>query len=46
MATHQYSCLESSVDRGAWQPTVQEVTKGLDTTRARTHTRMLPMLFF
>ena len=24
---HQYSCLENSMDRGAWQATVHEVTK-------------------
>ena len=24
----QYSCLEKSMDRGAWQDTVQEVAKG------------------
>ena len=24
---HQYSCLENSVDRGAWWPTIHEVTK-------------------
>ena len=25
----QYSCLENSIDRGAWQATVHGVTKGL-----------------
>ena len=24
---HQYSCLENSMDRGAWWPTVQGVTE-------------------
>ena len=28
----QYSCLENSMDRGAWQATVHEVAKELDTT--------------
>ena len=27
-----YSCLENSIDRGAWQATVHGVTKKLDTT--------------
>ena len=26
----QYSCLEHSMDRGAWKATVHEVTKGSD----------------
>ena len=25
---HQYSCLENSMDRGAWETTVNGVTKG------------------
>ena len=28
----QYSCLENSMDRGAWCATVHRVTKELDTT--------------
>ena len=28
----QYSCLEKSMDRGAWQATVRGVTKELDMT--------------
>ena len=28
----QYSCLEKSMDRGAWQATILGVTKELDTT--------------
>ena len=28
----QYSCLENSMDRGAWWATVHEVTKESDTT--------------
>ena len=28
----QYSCLENSMDKGAWQTTIHEVTKELDTT--------------
>ena len=28
----QYSCLGNAMDRGAWQATVQEVTKELYTT--------------
>ena len=27
MATHQYSCLENPMDRGAWQATVHGVTR-------------------
>ena len=27
MASHSYSCLENPTDRGAWQATVQEVSK-------------------
>ena len=27
MATHKYSCLENSMDRGAWQSIVYEVAK-------------------
>ena len=29
---HQYSCLGSPMERGAWQATVQGVTEELDTT--------------
>ena len=29
---HQYSCLENSMDRGAWLATVHEVTEELNTT--------------
>ena len=32
MATHQYSCLENSMNRGAWQATVYGVAKELGTT--------------
>ena len=28
----QYSCLENCMDRGAWQTTIQGVTKESDTT--------------
>ena len=28
----QYSCLENSMDRGAWRATVHGITKELDTT--------------
>ena len=28
----QYSCLENSMDRGAWQPTVHAATKESDAT--------------
>ena len=31
MATLQYSCLDNSMNRGAWWATVQEVAKELDT---------------
>ena len=33
----QYSCLENSMDRGAWQATVHGVSKELDTTELLTH---------
>ena len=36
----QYSCLESSVDRGTWQATVHGVTK--NQTHTHTHTHALP----
>ena len=29
MATHQYSCLENSMDRGVWQDTVHRAAKSL-----------------
>ena len=32
----QYFCLENSMDRGAWQATVLEVTKESDTTECNT----------
>ena len=32
----QYSCLENSMDRGAWQSTVHVITE-LDNDRAYTH---------
>ena len=32
----QYSCLEYTMDRGAWQATVHRVTKESDTTEADT----------
>ena len=32
----QYSCLENSLDKGAWQATVHGVTKELDTTEQLT----------
>ena len=36
----QYSCLENSMDRGAWWATVHGVTKESDTTeQLRTHTQ-------
>ena len=28
----QYSCLENSMDRGAWRATIHEVTEELNTT--------------
>ena len=34
----QYSCLENSMDRGAWWATVHGVTKESDTTEQLTHT--------
>ena len=35
----QYSCLENSMDRGAWQPAVHEVSTGL--TQLSTHKQAL-----
>ena len=34
----QYSCLENSMDRGAWQAIVHGVTKALDMVEQLTHT--------
>ena len=34
----QYSCLENSMDRGAWQATVPRITKSQDWAHAHTHT--------
>ena len=36
----QYSCLENSMDRGAWRATVYDVAKSQDTTE---HARMTPI---
>ena len=36
MATHSYSCLENSMDRGAWWATVRGVTES-DMTEHMTH---------
>ena len=33
----QYSCLENSMDRGAWQATVPRITKSQDWAHAHTH---------
>ena len=33
----QYSCLENSMDRGAWQATVHRVTESDMTERIHTH---------
>ena len=38
MATFQYSCLESSVHRGAWRPTVHAVRVGHHWATEHTHT--------
>jgi len=34
----QYSCLENSMDRGAWQAIVHGVTRALDMVEQLTHT--------
>ena len=34
----QYSCLENSMDRGAWEAIVHGVTKDLDITETHKHT--------
>ena len=48
MATHsRYSCLENSMDRGAWQATVHGVTKELDMTEhSCTHRILCPEVPF
>ena len=33
MATHQYSCLESPMDTGAWETTVHRVTQSQTTLK-------------
>ena len=35
--TLQYSCLENSMDKGAWQATVHEVTESDTAEHAHTH---------
>ena len=49
---HQYSCLENSMDRGAWEAIVQGVVKELDTTECLsmyrsiyTHTHTFSFIF-
>ena len=41
MATHQYSCLENSMNRGAWQATVHGVAKELDMSERLTLSLLL-----
>ena len=41
----QYSCLENSMDRGAWQVTVLGVTKSQTQLRTHAHTHMLDIVF-
>ena len=40
----QYSCLENSMDRGAWKATIHGATKSQ--TRQSTYTRDLKRIFF
>ena len=40
----QYSCLENSMDRGAWQTTVHGVTESDTTEHAQMHTRSIPLV--
>ena len=42
----QYSCLENSMDRGAWEATVHGVAKKSDTTEQVTHAYILFCRFF
>ena len=45
----QYSCLKNSMDRGAWQATVQEHCKELDASEqlnTHTHTNIHTEVFF
>ena len=41
----KYSCLENSMDRGAWQVTVLGVTKSQTQLRTHAHTHMLDIVF-
>ena len=43
MATHQYSCLENSMDGGAWWATIHEVTKSWTRLSDFTFTFRLPV---
>ena len=38
--TLQYSCLENSVDKGAWQATVYDIAKGLSMHTHKTSDKM------
>ena len=42
----QYSCLENSMDRGAWQVTVHGVTKNWTLLNTHTHTAFNSVHFF
>ena len=42
----QYSCLENSMDRGAWRATVHGVIKKSDTIERLTHTHLSPWVTF
>ena len=46
MATHKYSCLENSMDRGPWRATVHGITKSQDTAEWLTFSLFLMVILY